>query len=59
MKNQRIEFALMETGLRKYQLAKLMGISESTFGRMMREELPVERQEEIVRIIEEGGTPNE
>ena len=60
MRNQEIEIALMKAGLRKYQLAKIMGISESTFGRMMREELPAEKQEEIVRLImEEGGTRDE
>lgn len=59
MKNQKIELALMETGLRKYQLAKLMGISESTFGRMMREELSDEKQEEIVELIKSGGLKNE
>ncbi len=55
MKNQKIAIALMNTGLRKYELAKLMGISEATLGRMTREELSTERQEEIVRIIEEGA----
>ncbi len=59
MKNQRIAIALMNTGVRKYELAKFMGISEATLGRMTREELPVERQEEIVRIIEEGAKRNE
>lgn len=37
-----------------YQIARILNVSESTFGRMMREELPIEEQERIARLIEEA-----
>ena len=37
-----------------YEIAALLGISESTFGRMMRKELPIEEQKRIAEIIMKG-----
>lgn len=55
MKNKKIKIALMTSGLRQYELARILGISETTLGRKLREELPEEEQDRIVGIIEEGG----
>lgn len=48
----KIRQALMEAGMKNYQLAELMGISEFTLSRRLRNELPIEEQETIVSIIE-------
>ena len=41
----------METGMKNYQLAELMGISEFTLSRRLRNELPIEEQEKIIALI--------
>jgi predicted XRE-type DNA-binding protein len=46
---------MMENQLTQWKLARLLGVSESTVNRMIREELPEEEQDRIVRLIEEGG----
>ena len=53
MKNIAIRLALLKSGMRHYELASIMGISESTLGRKLREELPEDEQERIVALIEE------
>ena len=52
MKNMKIRQALMEVGMRNYQLAELMGISEFTLSRRLRNELPDEEQERILELIQ-------
>lgn len=37
-----------------YQVARILNVSESTYCRKMREELPVREQERIARLIEEA-----
>lgn len=54
MTNMKIRLALMETGVRQYELGKLLGVSESTIWRKMRFEMPEEEQEKIVRLIKES-----
>lgn len=49
--NLLIREALFRTGVKKWQLAKLMGISEPTLYRMLRENLPEDKQMEIVNLI--------
>ena len=51
MKNMKIRQALLEVGMKNYQLAEIMGISEFTLSRKLRNELPEEEQERIVSII--------
>ena len=51
MKNLNIRQVLMEVGMKNYQLAELMGISEFTLSRRLRNELPEEEQLRIVSII--------
>ena len=36
-----------------YQIARILNMSESTYGRMMRCELPEDEQQRIIQIIEE------
>ena len=52
MKNEKIREALSQNRMYAYELATLLGISEATFGRMMRKELPDEEQKRIVELIE-------
>lgn len=42
-----------ESHMYGYQVARLLNVSESTYGRMMREELPEEEQERIASLIRE------
>lgn len=53
MKNKPIRMKLMEYGLTQYDLAKLLGISEMTVYRRLRDELPEEEQDRIITKIEE------
>ena len=51
MNNKKIRKALFEAGMKQYQLAELMGVSEGRVSTMLRNELPAEKQKEIVSII--------
>ena len=53
MNNLKIRMKLMELGLRYFQLDKILGISEPTRCRLLRNELPEEKQEEICKLIDE------
>lgn len=50
-------------GLTHWQIAERLGISEQTFCRMMRRELPAEKQSDILRVLDQmaeerkGGEP--
>ena len=55
MPNYRVRVALMLHNMKNWELAKKMGVSEFTLSRKLREELPEEDQDELVRIIEEEG----
>ncbi len=52
MRNKIIRVSMIEAGLKQWELAKLLGVSESVLSRKLREELPLTEQEEIVAIIE-------
>ena len=54
MKNQKIRIAMIQNNIKQYQVAKLLGISETSLCRKLREELPEEEQNEIVARIEGG-----
>ena len=45
---------MSENHIPQWKLARLLGVSESTVWRMLREELPTEEQERIIRIIKEA-----
>lgn len=51
MKNKLIRNALSATNMKQWQLGALMGVSEATIYRMLREELPEDKQKEIVERI--------
>ena len=46
---------MMNHDLTQWDVAKLLEVSESTFYRMMRDELPEDEQKRIVALIEGGG----
>ena len=54
MKNIGVKIKLLEVGMKQWQLARLMGISESQLSRKLRMELPQEEQERIIQIIQNG-----
>ena len=53
MKNEKIRIAMIQNNLKQYEVAKLLGISETGFCRKLREELPEEEQNDIVSKIKE------
>lgn len=55
MKNEKIRKALTAAGMKQWQLADLLGISEPTLTRWLRHELPQEKQAEIVAVIKGEG----
>ena len=50
-KNQKIRNATKEAGLKLWQVARAYGMTESSFSRMLREELPEDVQTAILEII--------
>ena len=58
MKNYEIKVELMKRGMKQYELASLLGISEWTLSRKLRTELPDEEKQRILEIIQgkEEGT---
>ena len=59
MNNLEIRKAIQKNGLRHYEVAKLMNISEGTFGRKLRFEMQKEEKEKILKIIEKNKTIRE
>lgn len=57
--NKKIRLVMFENDLRMFELAKLLGISETTLYRRLRTELPEEEQDRIVKAIEERSHGNE
>lgn len=53
MKNLNIRQLLMQLGMRQYELAELLGITETALSRKLRKELPEEEQQRIIAIIKE------
>lgn len=52
MKNVEIRSAYMLAGIKQWQLAEAMGISETHLSRKLRKELPQEEKQTILEIIE-------
>ena len=53
MKNNiKIRLKIFETGVKQWEVARLMGVSESKLSRMLRDELPEDEQNRIIDIIE-------
>lgn len=53
--NMAIREALAEKNMTQWQLAILLGVSESTLTKWMRQEFSDERKREIVELIKNGG----
>lgn len=51
--NQEIRQAIKAAGLKQWQVAKAIGVSEYSFIRWLRDELPEERRKIVYRAIEE------
>ena len=51
--NQTIRRTAAAAGVRLWQIADRMGYSECYFSRLLRKELPADKQAEILRIIAE------
>lgn len=55
MNNKKIRKALKETGVKYWELARIMGISDGTLCRRLRDEIPAEEQDKIVKLIQQHG----
>lgn len=49
--NQEIRKTAKTRGVRLWQVGERLGMSDANFSRMLRHELPQEKQKEILRII--------
>lgn len=56
MKNEQIRKELKTAGMKQWQLAELMGISEQTICRKMRKEFPQSEQERIIELIRNSAS---
>ena len=54
MNNLEIRQAMKERRMFNYELAELMGISEFTLSRKLRNDLPQEEKERILNLIRNG-----
>lgn len=54
-KNMRVRLKMVEYGVTQYGLSKLLGVSEMTAYRRLRDELPEEEQNRIIALIEKAG----
>lgn len=52
MENIEIRAAYMAAGVKQWQLAKILGLSESHFSRKLRKELPQEEKIQILATID-------
>ncbi len=55
MNNIRIRVELTKCGVKYWELARLMEISVPTLNRRLRDELPAEEQDRIVKLIQQHG----
>ncbi len=53
--NVKIRIAMLETGMKQWELARILGMSESVLSRRLRDELPEDEQDKIVELIEKAG----
>ncbi len=53
MANESVKVKLVKTGVRHWELAKALGISETTLYRKLRTELPGAEKKRLTAIIEE------
>ena len=53
--NIRIKIALLESGMKNWELANILGISEATMSRRLRVELSDEEQNRIIKVIHDNA----
>ena len=51
--NSKVRMAIALKGLPNYEVARLLGYREDSFSRLLRYELPIEVQEELIKQINE------
>ena len=51
MKNLKVRITMTELGLKQWQVAELLNISESVFSRLLRKELSEEEQKRIINLM--------
>ena len=54
MNNTRVRIKMLESGVKQWEVASMLGISESAFSRKLRTELSEEEQDRIVNLIEQN-----
>lgn len=52
MSNIEIREAIKKSGLRHWQIADMIGVADTTFCRMLRRELPEDKKQEILTVIQ-------
>ncbi len=55
MKEQNVDIrnAIIESGLKKYQIAHAIGVTDAWFSKMLRFELPAEKKNQIINAIQQ------
>ena len=53
MQNIDIRVAITESGLKHYQIAEKMGITDTSFSRLMRHQLTGEKKQHVLEAIEQ------
>ena len=51
MANTDVRYEIMKSGLKNYQVATMLGVTETTFSRWLRTELPADRKQKILEAI--------
>lgn len=54
MNNAKVRIKMIESGLKQWELARLLGMGESVLSRRLRDELPEDEQDRIVALIEQS-----
>lgn len=54
MKNFEIKLALFRSGIKQWELADRLGVSESKLSRMLRKDLTDDQKQVILEIIKKG-----
>ena len=57
MNNVKVRIKMIETGMKQWEVARLLGMSESVLSRRLRDELPEDEQDRIIALIEENKRP--
>lgn len=50
-----LRLGIADLGLRNWEAAEILGISDSYFSKIIRTELPISEQMELLQKIREGG----